>query len=141
MHVCRPLGEAEQCVYAQMKFSYTFSQRHNTDLLYSRGHHLAPGGNMRRGPADLLALSGERLPRRVRYSKSETDSRTAGKIGKLLPVKTFFPFSGQLSHKCCQVSEWSSLSRKKKERKGCYILYLFYKHTQYPLDKYCNSHS
>lgn len=62
VHVCKLMGEAEQCVSAKMKFGYTFSQKHNTDLLYSRGLHLSPGGNMRRDPGDLLALFGERLP-------------------------------------------------------------------------------
>lgn len=114
VHICRPLGEAEQCVSAQMKFSYTFSQRHNTDLLYSGGHHLSPGGNMRRDTDDSLALFGERLPRRACYRSL----CTAMRVRRIVRGRwTFFIFSGQLSHKCCQVFEWSSLSYKKRQEK------------------------
>lgn len=110
-----------------MQFSYTFSQRHNTDLLYSHGHHLAPGGNMRRDPDELLALSGERLPRIdgcVTGASGATIRmrQIVGQSGRLLPVRTFF--SGQCSHNWCQVSEWSLLSYSK--RKHCCIQYLFY---------------
>lgn len=81
-------------VCAQMQFSYTFSQRHNTDLLYSHGHHLAPGGNMRRDPDELLALSGERLPRIDRCVTGASGAtirvrQIVGQSGTLLPVKTF----------------------------------------------------
>lgn len=136
VHICRPLGEAEQCVSAQMKFSYTFSQRHNTDLLYSGGHHLSPGGNMRRDTDDSLALFGERLPRRACYRSL----CTAMRVRRIVRGRwTFFIFSGQLSHKCLNGAHCPI--RKDKKRKGCCILYLFYNHTQHPLDKYCNSHS
>lgn len=88
----RPLGEAEQCVSAHTKFGYTFSQRHNTGSLYSRGHHLAPGGNTRQGPDDLLAPPGERLPRRACWSQIEAGSGTVWEDGQVTASKNIFPF-------------------------------------------------
>ncbi len=87
-------GHQQLCAYAghwvrlnnvclpQMKFSYTFSQRHNIGLLNSGGHHLSPGGNMRRDPGDSLALFGERLPRRASYRSSCAALRVGQIVGQ-----------------------------------------------------------
>lgn len=90
-----------------MKFSYTFSQKHNTDRLYSHGHHLAPGGNMRLHPDDLLAPFGERLLGQVCYRSSHATIRLGQTVGQLRiwsdlqidACKNIFT-SSVLSHKC-----------------------------------------